>query len=236
MPPYYAPDDADDADDADSVPEPNGGPSARKKRVPRKVSETYLERAAHHHLSRYGSSAENLRQVLRRKVQRSRAHHGGEGDGDDGLIQNVLDRLVAQGLLDDRRYAQALMQRLRRRGGSRRQIAARMQAKGISADVCRELLADEAAKAGGFDEIDNLDDGPHDVEGVAARTYARRRRLGPYRSNSSQRQERRERDLAAMARAGFDYGTATRTIDAHHPDEADEEVRPASRRTSLDHS
>jgi regulatory protein len=219
MVPYSAPQDASLADSEPNSPDHRGAnknPSARpndapknrndrKKRAPRKVSEVYLERAAHHHLGRYGSSVENLRQVLRRKVRLSRAHHGGDTAGDEGLIQSVLDRCIAQGLLDDRRYADALMTQLRRRGGSRRQIAARMQAKGISSELCRELLAGEAP----FSD----DEETRDAEAMAARRYARRRRLGPYRSDS-QRQERRQRDLAAMARAGFDYDTATSVIDA----------------------
>jgi regulatory protein len=52
-----------------------------------------------------------------------------------------------------------------------------------------------------------------DSELVAAYNYARRRRLGPYRAQEA-RDERRERDLAALARAGFGFDTARRVVDA----------------------
>ena len=42
---------------------------------------------------------------------------------------------------------------------------------------------------------------------------ARRRRLGPWRSGP-ERAARRDRDLAALARAGFDLQTARAVIDA----------------------
>ncbi|MHA1114431.1 MAG: regulatory protein RecX, partial [Alphaproteobacteria bacterium] len=52
---------------------------------------------------------------------------------------------------------------------------------------------------------------------AAAIAYARRRRLGPWRVAAA-RAERRERDLAALARAGFNYDLARRVVDA--PDTA----------------
>jgi len=49
---------------------------------------------------------------------------------------------------------------------------------------------------------------------------ARRRRLGPYRMPEV-RAERRDKDLAALARAGFDYDTARRVIEAETLDDLD---------------
>ena len=48
---------------------------------------------------------------------------------------------------------------------------------------------------------------------TAAYKYARRRRLGPYRLPEA-RAARRDRDLAALARAGFGYDIARRVVDA----------------------
>jgi regulatory protein len=45
----------------------------------------------------------------------------------------------------------------------------------------------------------------------AARAYVRRRRLGPHRPES-ERLENRRRDLAALARHGFDHETAVRAL------------------------
>ena len=48
---------------------------------------------------------------------------------------------------------------------------------------------------------------------MAANNYARRRRLGPYRL-AENRKEKRDRDLASLARAGFKYNDAKSIIDA----------------------
>ena len=51
---------------------------------------------------------------------------------------------------------------------------------------------------------------------------ARRRRLGPFRLEKD-RKDKRLRDLAAMARAGFAFDVAKKVIDAASPDALDEE-------------
>ena len=50
----------------------------------------------------------------------------------------------------------------------------------------------------------------------AAKALARRRRLGPWR-HPAERAARREKDLAAMARAGFRLDAARQVIDADGP-------------------
>jgi regulatory protein len=53
-----------------------------------------------------------------------------------------------------------------------------------------------------------------DLDLEAARNYARRRRLGPYRRDPEGRAERRDKDLGALARRGFRYDVAREVIDA----------------------
>ena len=70
-----------------------------------------------------------------------------------------------------------------------------------------------------------LRDQTADPDLAAAIAYARRRRIGPYRTRGD-REERRERDLAALARQGFGYDIARRVIDAHDPEDLEEETCP----------
>jgi regulatory protein len=56
----------------------------------------------------------------------------------------------------------------------------------------------------------------------AAIRYARRRRLGPYRSAA--RADFRAKDLAALARAGFDYDVARDVVDAEDVDQLEDEA------------
>jgi regulatory protein len=54
----------------------------------------------------------------------------------------------------------------------------------------------------------------------AAVAFARRRRLGPFRVKD--REEKKARDLASMARAGFAYALARKVIESTDPDALDE--------------
>jgi regulatory protein len=177
--------------------ETSASPQRReKKRVPRRINRGYLERAALFYLDRYASSVENLRRVLRRKAARSRAHHEEDGSGDEALIQTVIERLLELDAVDDRRFAEAMVRRLRPRGASTRLLRARLRAKGIGGELCDEVLGEDDAE----------------VETEAARSYARRRRLGPHRLDAELRAEHRQRDLAAMARAGYSFAVASRVL------------------------
>lgn len=165
-----------------------------ERRPPRKVSPAYLERAAMAYLERYASSAENLRRVLRRKVEKRCRLRGEDASEFHGAIDDVVARTLRSGLVDDRRYAEARVASLRRRGGSRRAIQAKLTAKGLERETVAAALEGE----------------PED-ELTAAHALARRRRLGPYRTG--ERAPFRAKDLAALARGGFAFDVARQVID-----------------------
>jgi regulatory protein len=185
-------------------------PPARKP--PRPVSLAWLQRAALHYLESYASSSENLRRVLRGKLDRRCRARGEEAAPFLPLVDEVVEKAVAGGYVDDTRYAQAKVASLRRRGGSRRAIAAKLQAKGLDREAIGEALdaIDAQSERESMDDPAEGDAG-ETAEGVAALAYARRRRLGPFRTR--EREERRGRDIAAMMRAGFGYGVAQGVID-----------------------
>jgi len=167
---------------------------------PGKVTPAYLQRAALAYLERYASSAENLRRVLKRKVDR-RCRLRGEDPAEFGeMIDEVVAKSLRTGLIDDTRYAEARVATLRRRGGSARAIQAKLSAKGVDRATIAAAL-----------ESDDEDD-----EEKAARAFARRRRLGPFRPG--ERGPYRDKDLAAMMRAGFRFDVARDVID-REPDE-----------------
>ncbi|TVR09253.1 MAG: regulatory protein RecX [Salinarimonadaceae bacterium] len=194
--------------------------SSRAQRKARPVTLTWLQRAALHYLERYASSSENLRRVLARKVER-RLRERDEPLGEDeqaaarALVDAVVELALAGGYVDDARYAQAKVASLRRKGGSRRAIAARLHARGLDREtIGRALREHETQEA---HSADGAGCEP-DAERVAARAYARRRRLGPFRPVG--RAERRDRDVAAMVRAGFGYEVAREAIDGERVEES----------------
>lgn len=170
-------------------------PDPAQRRPPKPITRDYLFRAAVHYLERYASSSGNLRRVLERKILR-RARERGEDPADFvPLVGETIVQLTELKLLDDQVFAQAKVASLRRRGTSRGHVFAKLAQKGVE----RETAA--AAMAG--DETEEAD---------AALAYARRRRLGPFRIVG--RAEKRDRDVAAMMRAGFSYTLAAKIVDS----------------------
>lgn len=182
--------------------------SGRQRRKPRKVTSDSLRNAALHYLERYASSAGNLRQVLRRRVLRAARFHETDRDQADRWIEEIVAGFQSSGILDDAAYAEARVQSMFRQGRSLRAMARELKKK--------DVADDDIARA-----LDALGSEHGDPNRAAAIRYARKRRLGPFRTDD--RDGRRERDLAAMARAGFDYDTARGIIDAEDGDSLEQD-------------
>ncbi|WP_119679746.1 regulatory protein RecX [Indioceanicola profundi] len=200
--------------------ERNGGSAGDKRagrqgpKPPKRVSLEYLERAALHYLERYASSSANLRRVLMRKVHRSAQFHGTDPEEGARWVEDLVQRYTGSGLLNDTAYAEMKASGLQRRGGSTRMIRQKLAAKGVGAAEIDQAM-------GG---LEGAEEGRAELE--AAIAYARRRRLGPFRdavrrdrlAESGEERARFDKDLAAMARAGFDLGTARQVLEAEDPD------------------
>lgn len=189
----------------DSAAGPTSG--RRPRGVPRRITPQYLENAALHYLERFASSAANLRRVLMRKVTRAAEAHGDDPGEGAALVEALVARYVARGLLDDRAYAESKAASLRRRGTSRHGIRGRLAQKGVDRDLIDATL-----------ERMVEEDGSGDL--AAAVALARRRRLGPYRP-PEERAARRAKDLATLARAGFGSAVAARVLAADSPEALD---------------
>jgi regulatory protein len=164
----------------------------------RKVTEQRLMNVGVFHLGRYAASVEGLRRVLARRVRRW-VRDGAEVDGDaDRLVEAVVARLRVAGLLDDERLAGAKVASLRRAGASARAIDAKLRRAGLGAEVVKRATATEAT-----------------TDAAAVWTWARRKKLGVFREGP--REERRQRDLAALVRAGFSFREAKAVVDAKAP-------------------
>ena len=183
----------------------------RKKKVPRKATRKSLENAALYYLKRFSSSSENLRRVLSRRVDRSARYHDTDPAEGREVITEIIEKLTAQGFLNDSRYAETRVLSLHRRGASMRGIRMKLREKGVPGDVIDQALETLAEEVG-------------ETELTAAIALARRRRLGPYRTRGD-RNEAKEKDLASLARAGFGYDTARRVIEAETVEALEEMVR-----------
>ncbi len=175
----------------------------KQKRAPRKATAKYLRNSALYYLGRYSASSAHLRRRLLVKVARSAAAHETDAAAGAADVEALIGELESQGLLDDGLYARTKARSLHRRGNSARSIRAALGEKGVAAVLIAaalESLSEETAQP----------------ELTAALAYARKRRLGPYRTAEA-RAEKREKDLAALGRRGFAYDLARRVIDAADP-------------------
>jgi len=125
-------------------------------------------------------------------------------------IEALVGKLERLELIDDRRYAELKVVALHARGRSQRAIRATLAAKGLDRSTIDDALGSQFGD-------------PIAAEREAAIRYARRRRLGPYR-DETQRADRRQKDLAAMARAGFAYGVARDVVQADDAAALDDEL------------
>jgi regulatory protein len=170
-------------------------------RPPRRLTPADLKGAALDYLDRFAAPRARLRQVMLRKIRNSVRAHGDDPAPLIAALDEAIQWLEASGFLSDRAYAEARARSLSARGTSRAHIIAKLSAKGVESDTAR-------------DAVDRLSMEYEEPELEAARRYARRRRLGPYRSEDDTRAECRDKDLAAMARAGFAGRVARQIIDA----------------------
>ena len=160
----------------------------KKPAVPKAPDAAYLERAALYYLERFASTSAQLTKVLTRKIMRRCKLRGESPEPYIANIAPLIARYQSSGLIDDQRYAEAKIASLRRKGTSKRMIAAKLAQKGIERKLIdKELISDEA------------------TELEAARELVRRKKLG-------KDSERLKRDMAVLARAGFSYGVARRAL------------------------
>jgi regulatory protein len=154
----------------------------------REIEPELIERWALGYLGRYASSAENLRRVL---MRRARRHSPQAVQQVSGLIDALVARYRQSGLIDDAAYTAGRVASLHRRGDSLKAIRARLATKGVAAKIVADAVSGLRAEA-------------PDPDLAAACTFARRRRLGPYRRTAADP----ARELGAFARAGFDRRVA----------------------------
>lgn len=169
-----------------------------EKKPPKKISPTYLQNAALHYLQRYATSAGNLRRVLMRKIKKSCLHHGHEVESFIPLVDDLINRYISSGLLDDASFARAKTATLRRQGKSQRMIEAKLTAKGLmKTDIVTALQESDAEGDAEFD---------------AALALTRKKKLGKFRLRASSDPDISRKDMAVLGRAGFSYAIARKAL------------------------
>ncbi len=169
--------------------------SNRHTKIRKPLDSDALNRLALHYVGRYATSCARLATYLRRKVQ-ERGWAGNETAtaNAESDIDVIVARCAALGYVDDRAFATARAASLGRRGYGARRIGAALYSAGIDHELATEVMPDE------------------DAARIAAETYARRKKLGQFGSEVAN-PKARQRQLAAMLRAGHSFDLAKQFID-----------------------
>ena len=168
----------------------------RKKEVkpPKKITETYLTNSGKFYLERFPASTEQFRRVMTRKINKScKAHADQNPETCFAALDSVIRKFQEIGFLNDMGYAAGLARSLKNRGWPRSRILMRLKEKGIPVEIIEEAV-EEAAPDEDFHN---------------ALIWIKRKRLGAYATT----EKNQDKSLAALARAGFDYHTASRALD-----------------------
>ena len=162
----------------------------KEKRPPKPLDPRRLNDLALHYVARFATSAAKLEDYLRRKLR----ERGWEGEIEPDVAA-LTQKFVAAGYIDDEAYARAKSGALLRRGFGNRRIGQALNAAGIAEEIRVEVRAGEAA------------------ERRAALALASKRRFGPFGDAELDRSAR-DKQIAAMLRAGHSFDTARALVGA----------------------
>lgn len=163
---------------------------ASARRRPKPLDAARLEELALAYVARFATSAAKLERYLARKLR----ERGWDGACEPDLAA-LVERYVALGYVDDEAFARARSGSLLRRGYGPRRVRQALGEAGIADDVRDEVRPGAAA------------------ERRAALALARKRGFGPFGTEKPDR-DRREKQLAAMLRAGHTLDSAREMVDA----------------------
>ena len=166
----------------------NNFPTARKRKPQKKITPVRLKNIGLYYLKRFESSVENLRTVLHRRID-AYARENPEWKKEEAYkwVEEILQEFERLHYLDDARYAEIKIRSYLSAGKPARYIENKLKMKGINSAQISEILNEQEYN-------------PFDM----ALKLAQRKKIGPYRPQENRR-EFRQKDMATLVRAGFDY-------------------------------
>lgn len=163
---------------------------SRTRTPPPALDAAALDRLALRYVERFATTRGKLADYLRRKIR----ERGWEGDPVDPSA--VAERMAGLGYIDDRLYAESKAMALTRRGFGVSRVA----------DALRQARVDDADAAPARTIA-------AEGEGASALAFARRKRIGPFAAEPAD-PARRQKQIAAMVRAGHGFAVARRIVEA----------------------
>ena len=95
---------------------------SEKKSVIKPITQKRLMNIALYYLGRYESSAENLRQLLQRRIRRAEMKGAVVPNDVQMWIDSIIKEMLRLGYVDDRRFALSITEKYRKAGKSQNYI------------------------------------------------------------------------------------------------------------------
>jgi regulatory protein len=180
-----------------------GNNKRREKRPPKPLDQRKLNDLALSYVARFATSAAKLEAYLWRKIR----ERGQADEGEPLDVAAIVARMVELRYIDDEAYARSKAGGLLRRGYGGRRVDQALRAAGID-DAVRTAVAPEKKEAR-----------------LAAFSLAEKRRFGPFGPGTDNRvvdRAGKEKQIAAMIRAGHDFDSARALVYASTIEQAEE--------------
>ena len=161
----------------------------KRKRPAKKITPQRLKNIGLYYLKRFESSVENLRSVLQKRVNQY-AKENPDFNKQEAYqwVEDVLTEFEKLHYLDDKRFTEIKVRSYLAAGKPARYIQNKLREKGIANAQIEDML----------------DDFGYNPQEMALK-LAKRKKIGPFRPDEELRKINRQKDMAALIRAGFDY-------------------------------
>lgn len=201
--------------------------TVRKRKKARPLDESALRDLALSYVARFATTGAKLEAYLARKLRERGVAEDADGRVQTPDVAALVSRLIELGYVDDEAYARSKTRDLTARGYGARRVEQALWAAGVGENVREETAPGEA-----------------DLRRAAV-LLAKKRRFGPFglppqestreEEPAEQARKRREKQVAAMLRAGHTFEHITFILDAREEgdieewlNEAEEEEGPNS--------
>jgi regulatory protein len=180
--------------------------AARKRRKRAPLDETMLRDLALAYVARFATTAAKLEGYLARKIRERGIAEDTDGRAQELDVTGLVTRLIELGYIDDDAYARSRSRDLTQRGYGKRRVEQALWAAGVEEQARSENAPGEAASR------------------RAAMLLARKRGFGPFARDPHEEEDfesarrRREKQIAAMLRAGHLYEHVQFILEAAQPD------------------
>ncbi len=169
-----------------------------KKRPPKIPTKARLRNIALYYLERFETSKDNLRSVLKRRINKY-AFYDKEYNPNQAYIwaDEIVEECSKKNFVNDERFAEYKINSYLRAGKPKRYIEQKLKQKGIEDKVITDFFEETE-----YNELE------------IALNFARKKKIGPFRESKETQQETYQKDLASLVRAGFSFDIAKDVLDS----------------------